>query len=239
MKVLAVLLVVALVAATPTLAGRRRRRRRNNQERGLTNTSDNDYEWSCAGEDLGHYLQKSSEHTLLLQSCARLPRRTLHCLLNMASLPANIAIEARCHKKRGWKKAHLRGAPSGSRKLDATSAHIKIEGGGGSEVVSAWQMQRALAAAINDAVGRVVVQDTEVLIHGISEGDPFDVTVTLAVPRRDKTAASCGLQTVVQDDDANALLTSMSTYSSGFNSTTANATLESIVFCSSCHPSHC
>lgn len=228
---LAIILLLAL-AVTAVSAGRRRRR----SARGLKRKENTDFRWSCAGEDLGYFLQRSSEHNVQLQSCARLRRNRLRCLVNFERLPALVSIQIKCNKRKGWRPAQLLGASAINSDMDATSAYLRFENVAASDI-SRRQFQTAVASAINTAADRFVIQGLQVLVHGLAGENPLMATVTLAVPLDVKTAVSCGLENAATDNNGTILLDSLATGSSAFDN--ATVTLEEIVFCSTCHTSYC
>jgi hypothetical protein len=229
---LAIILLLAL-AVTAVSAGRRRRRR---SPRGLKRKEDTDFRWSCAGDDLGFFLQSSSEHNVQLQSCARLRRHRLRCLVNFERLPALVSIKIKCNKKKGWRPAELLGASATNSDMDATSAYLRFDNVAASDI-SRRQFQTAVASAINTAADRFVIQGLQVLVHGLAGENPLMATVTLAVPLDVKTAVSCGLENAATNNNGTILLDSLAAGSSAFDN--ATVTLEEIVFCSTCHTSYC
>jgi len=234
MKLTTILLLA--LAVTAVSAGRRRRRRRNNGERGLKNKSDDDYHWSCAGEDLGYFLDNSSEHEVQLQSCFRMPRRRLRCLVKTERLPAYVGIEIKCNKKKGWRPPQLMGASVANSDMDATSVYLRFENVN-SDDVSRWKFQTAVASAINAVAERFVIRGLQVLVHGLMGDDALDATITLAVPLDVKTAVACGLENAATNNNGSALLDMLAARSPAFDNATVS--LEEIVYCSTCHFTFC
>lgn len=93
--------------------------------RGLKNGGDA-FSWTCAGEDLHQFLDKSTRLDVVSQACAKTGKRNLSCFVVSAQFPdVPIAVDVQCHKRKGWKQATL--GNSHVRLGDASTAQIVFE----------------------------------------------------------------------------------------------------------------
>lgn len=164
---LAMLICVALLVVPDQAVANRRRRR--SARRGLRKGG-NVFSWTCAGDKLDRFLDRSSGLDIVNQACTKAGKKKekkLACFMVSAQLPSvSIAVDVLCGRK-GWNKATF--ASSNIELGDASTAQIVLEGISANDV-DGDDMKQRIVDELNRIAGANIFGVKDIFIHKIEDG---------------------------------------------------------------------